>query len=76
MKTGVTLYAVIFALLAVVLIALIVWASVEKHVLEIFRVMLAERWGIVTLIDLYAGSSSRRHGSACWNGVRGGRCHG
>ncbi|MCC6230375.1 MAG: DUF1475 family protein [Phycisphaerales bacterium] len=55
MKTGVTLYAVIFALLAVVLIALIVWASVEKHVLEIFKVMLAERWGIVTLIDLYAG---------------------
>ena len=45
----------IFATLCIVLIALIIWASLEKSVIEIFRVMFAERWGIVTLLDLYGG---------------------
>lgn len=49
------LYAIIFAILTVSLSAMIVWASLEKSVLEIFKVMWAERWGIVTLVDLYAG---------------------
>ncbi|MCG3124412.1 MAG: hypothetical protein GIKADHBN_02875 [Phycisphaerales bacterium] len=55
MSIGAKWYAAFFAVLAIVLIILIVWASLEKHVLEIFKVMLAERWGIVTLIDLYGG---------------------
>lgn len=55
MSTGVKLYATFFSLLGMALVALIVWASFEKHVLAIFKVMLGERWGIVTLIDLYAG---------------------
>lgn len=55
MSIGAKVYAAFFAVLAIVLIGLIVWASLEKHVLEIFKVMLAERWGIVTLIDLYGG---------------------
>lgn len=55
MSIGTKLCAAFFSLLAIVLITLIVWASLEKHVLEIFKVMIAERWGIVTLIDLYGG---------------------
>lgn len=37
------------------MVGLIVWASLEKSVIVIFEQLLAERWGIVTLIDLYAG---------------------
>lgn len=55
MSIGARVYAVLFALLVIVLATLIVWASLEKHVVEIFRVLLAERWGMVTLIDLYGG---------------------
>jgi hypothetical protein len=37
------------------MIGLIVRASLEKSVIVIFEQLLAERWGVVTLIDLYAG---------------------
>ncbi len=55
MGMGARVYAAFFAILSVLLVALIVRASLEKHVIEIFKVMLGERWGVVTLIDLYAG---------------------
>jgi uncharacterized BrkB/YihY/UPF0761 family membrane protein len=48
-------FGVVVGVLTALLAGLIVWASLEKNVLEIFKVMWAERWGIVTLLDLYLG---------------------
>jgi hypothetical protein len=48
-------FSMVCGLIVAALAALIVWASLEKSVIEIFRVLLAERWGIVTLLDLYGG---------------------
>ena len=45
----------ILVLIVITLLALIIWASLEKSVVDIFRVLFAERWGIVTLLDLYGG---------------------
>ncbi len=42
----------------VVLLAMIgvtTWASAEKNVMEGFRLLFAERWGIATLFDAYFG---------------------
>ena len=51
-----TRVAVILSLaLSALLVVLIIWSVREKSVVEIFRIMLAERWGIVTLLDLYGG---------------------
>lgn len=55
MKTAVAVYAGMCIALSLLLTVLIVWASLEKSVIEIFRVLWAERWGIVTLLDLYGG---------------------
>lgn len=52
---GTRILALFCALTAGVLVFLIIRASLEKSVLEIFRLMWAEKWGVVTLIDLYAG---------------------
>ena len=37
------------------LAASILWAMAEKSVFEGFAVVLAQRWGLVATIDLYAG---------------------
>ncbi|MFZ4575651.1 MAG: DUF1475 family protein, partial [Phycisphaerales bacterium] len=47
--------AVLAAVVAMGMVVMIVDASLEKSVLEIFRVLFAEKWGVVTLVDLYAG---------------------
>lgn len=44
---------VVFVLVA--MIAVTAWASVEKSVIEGFRLLFAERWGIATLFDAYFG---------------------
>ncbi len=49
------LFTSLFVILTLALTGMIVWASLEKSVIEIFKVMWAERWGIVTLVDLYTG---------------------
>ncbi len=54
-KNSVRVWRGVFLAFSVALIGLIVWASLEKNVLDIFRVLFAERWGIVTLVDLYGG---------------------
>lgn len=35
--------------------AMIVWAAAEKGLMQGFGVVLAERWGVVALADLYLG---------------------
>jgi hypothetical protein len=55
MSGSLRVFGVIVGALTALLAGLIVWASLEKNVLEIFKVMWAERWGIVTLLDLYLG---------------------
>ena len=55
MSGSLRVFGVVVGMLTALLAGLIVWASLEKNVLEIFKVMWAERWGIVTLLDLYLG---------------------
>lgn len=55
MSSPARLFTALFALLTLALTGMIIWASLEKSVIEIFKVMWAERWGIVTLVDLYTG---------------------
>lgn len=43
------------ALLLAVLVGSIVHASLESNVVEGLRVVLAERWGVATMIDLVVG---------------------
>lgn len=47
--------ALLAALTSVAMIVMIVEASLEKSVLTIFKTMFAEKWGVITLVDLYAG---------------------
>jgi hypothetical protein len=42
-------------LAAAALLAAIVWASLTADIVMSFRAMTADPWGIVTLVDLYAG---------------------
>lgn len=46
---------ILLGLLVVAFTGLIVWAGSEKGLSEGFRVVLAERWGVVALADLYLG---------------------
>lgn len=54
-KYSVHILGGVFVLFCLTLLGLIVWASVEKSVADILRMLFAERWGIVTLLDLYGG---------------------
>ena len=38
------------------LLAGIVWASVDSNVVDGLRAISADRWGLVTLVDVYAGA--------------------
>lgn len=42
-------------LAAAALLAAISWASVTADIVASFRILTADPWGIVTLVDLYAG---------------------
>jgi hypothetical protein len=50
-----TIQKSIAALVALLLGAAIVWAMGEKAIGDSFAEMIRDPWGIVTLIDLYAG---------------------
>lgn len=50
-----TLWRVLFAGLGLVLVALIVWASLNASFGESFAAITADPWGIVSLADLYLG---------------------
>ncbi len=43
------------ALVLIAMLAVTSWASMEKNVVEGFRILLAERWGVATLFDAYFG---------------------
>lgn len=43
------------AVLALAFVASIVWASLEKPIGESFSAIVADPWGLVTLLDLYLG---------------------
>jgi hypothetical protein len=47
--------SLIAALFGVTLAVAIVWAMGEKSIGESFSAMIRDPWGVVTLIDLYAG---------------------
>lgn len=49
------LISIIAALLAALFLATIVWAASEKGLIEGFGLVLAERWGVVGILDLYLG---------------------
>ncbi len=52
-----TLFAAALALLLLLaLVGLIVWASLESNVVDGFRWLLSTRWGVATLLDVYAGA--------------------
>jgi hypothetical protein len=42
-------------LAAAALLAAIAWASLTANIVTSFRALIADPWGIVTLVDLYAG---------------------
>lgn len=49
--------AVVFGLLAfLTLLVGIVWAAMESGIDHGMQYLLAERWGVVTLIDIYVGA--------------------
>lgn len=52
--SGVTLS--LAALLAALLLGAIIWASSATDVVAGLRYLIADRWGVVTLIDVYAGA--------------------
>lgn len=52
---SVTLVAWLASASAAVLLAAIVWAASESSLSEGLRAIASDRWGIVTLIDVYAG---------------------
>lgn len=55
MSTPLRLTIAACAIIAVAMIALIIKASLEQNLLSIFKTLLSEPWGVVTLVDLYAG---------------------
>lgn len=48
-------YAVILTIILGIFTYACFWAGTEKSLFDGFAVVLDERWGVVTLIDLYAG---------------------
>lgn len=44
------------AAFALLLLAGIIWAASESNVIEGLRLLASERWGVVTLLDVYAGA--------------------
>lgn len=50
------------SLMLLVLLAGIIWAAAESSLSAGMRHLLADRWGIVTLVDIYAGVFA----VACW----------
>lgn len=49
------LIAALALMLATAFLATIVWAAMEKGLFEGFGLVLAERWGVVGIADLYLG---------------------
>ncbi len=49
------LLSAVLLLAAAILLAAIVWASGAASLSESFSKMIADPWGVVTLIDLYGG---------------------
>ena len=54
-SAGIRVYTLVMGALVASLVGLIIWAWLEKSVIEIFVVLWKERWGVVTLLDLYGG---------------------
>ena len=52
---SIRIFGVLCILLAIVMLALIFNAAAEKSIRTIFESLLREKWGVVTLVDLYAG---------------------
>ena len=48
-------FSILCVTIFVVFFTTIVWASLEKDVFEGFSIVMAERWGVVTMVDLYSG---------------------
>ncbi len=44
------------AAFGVVLLAAIIWAAADSTVVDGLRYLAGDRWGIVTLLDVYAGA--------------------
>jgi len=53
---SVRLVAALSAMVALALLLCILWAASASNVLNALRFLAGDRWGIVTLLDVYAGA--------------------
>jgi hypothetical protein len=49
------IFRTILVLAALVFLALVVWAAFNASIIDSFAMVAADPWGLVALVDLYAG---------------------